>query len=155
MVNRNWRRHLVSLAVGICLAAVLPDRAFAQGAGGQIEGTVRDQQSAVLPGATVDVAGTVSAFSVGKDGVVACAMATQKSPAELYVTKPTGPIALTSLNRDLLGHKTIADVAALVFKARDGRGIEAFLTKPPRLDAGGKHPMIVMIHGGPHGETAS
>jgi outer membrane receptor protein involved in Fe transport len=53
MVNRNWRRHLVSLAVGMCLAAVLPERAFAQGAGGQIEGTVRDQQSAVLPGATV------------------------------------------------------------------------------------------------------
>jgi dipeptidyl aminopeptidase/acylaminoacyl peptidase len=68
------------------------------------------------------------------------------------VTKATGPIALTSLNRDLLGHKTIADVAALVFKARDGREIEAFLTKPGRLDAGGKHPMIVMIHGGPHGQ---
>src|SRR5262245_13555435 len=53
MVNRDWRRQLVSLAVGICLAGVLPDCAFAQGAGGQIEGTVRDQQSAVLPGATV------------------------------------------------------------------------------------------------------
>ena len=52
-MNRDWRRHLVSLAVGICLSAVLPERAFAQGAGGQIEGTVRDQQSAVLPGATV------------------------------------------------------------------------------------------------------
>ena len=53
---------------------------------------------------------------------------------------------------DLLGHKTIADVAALVFKAHDGREIEAFLTKPAGLDAGGKHPMIVMIHGGPHGQ---
>ena len=53
MVNRDWRRQLVSLAVGICLAGFLPERTFAQGAGGQIEGTVRDQQSAVLPGATV------------------------------------------------------------------------------------------------------
>ena len=104
----------------------------------------------VLPAA--DVAGTVSSFGVGKDGAVAFAMATPTSPAELYVTKATGPIALTSLNQELLGHKTIADVAALVFKARDGREIEAFLTKPARLDAGGKHPMIVMIHGGPHGQ---
>ncbi len=53
MVNRDWRRQLVWLAVGLCLAAVLPQHAFAQGAGGQIEGAVRDQQSAVLPGATV------------------------------------------------------------------------------------------------------
>jgi hypothetical protein len=53
MVNRDWRRQLVSLAVGISLAGFLPERTFAQGAGGQIEGTVRDQQSAVLPGATV------------------------------------------------------------------------------------------------------
>ena len=56
MANRDWRRQLVSLAVGICLAGVLPERGFTQGAGGQIEGTVRDQQSAVLPGATVMVA---------------------------------------------------------------------------------------------------
>jgi dipeptidyl aminopeptidase/acylaminoacyl peptidase len=99
-----------------------------------------------------DVGGTVSSFSVGKGGVVAFAMATPTSPAELYVTKPSGQTALTSLNRDLLGHKTIAEVAALVFKARDGREVEAFLTRPARLDAGGKHPMIVMIHGGPHGQ---
>ena len=53
MVNRDWCRQLVWLAVGLCLAGVLPQHAFAQGAGGQIEGAVRDQQSAVLPGATV------------------------------------------------------------------------------------------------------
>jgi dipeptidyl aminopeptidase/acylaminoacyl peptidase len=30
--------------------------------------------------------------------------------------------------------------------------VEAFLTKPVKVDPGAKHPMIVMIHGGPHGQ---
>jgi len=104
----------------------------------------------VLPAASVS--GTVTSFSVGKDGAVAFSMATPASPAELYVTKPSGPAAVTTLNQDLLGRKTIAEVASIVFKARDGREIEAFVTKPARLDAEMKHPMIVMIHGGPHGQ---
>lgn len=104
----------------------------------------------VLPAS--DVRGTVTSFSVAKNGTVAFTMSTPPSPAELYVTKASTPAALTSLNRDLLGPKTIADVESVVFKAKDGKEIEAFLTRPATLDTAGRHPLILMIHGGPHGQ---
>ena len=59
----------------------------------------------VLPAA--DVAGTVCSFGVGKDGVVAFAMATPSSPAELYVTIGDRADAADVAQPDLLGHKTI------------------------------------------------
>ncbi len=73
MVKRDGRQQLlVWLALGIWLSGALAERAYAQGAGGQIEGTVRDQQSAVLPGATVtlrnDQTGVVRVAVTETDG---------------------------------------------------------------------------------------
>ena len=58
------------------------------------------------------------------------------------------------MNKAVLGAKTLAADEAFTFRSFDSREIEAFLTKPAALDRGGtaRHPMIVMIHGGPHGQ---
>ncbi len=61
--------------------------------------------------------------------------------------------ALTDLNRDVLAGKSFAEVEPLTFVSNDNRfSVEAFLTKPLGQTADSKHPMIVMIHGGPHGQ---
>jgi dipeptidyl aminopeptidase/acylaminoacyl peptidase len=104
----------------------------------------------VLPAA--DARANVGAFSIAKDGTIAYAMATPGGPAELYVRRAQGDAAITSLNKDVLGAKTVAEVEAFSFPSFDRRDIEAFLTRPARLDPAVKHPMIVMIHGGPHGQ---
>jgi dipeptidyl aminopeptidase/acylaminoacyl peptidase len=96
--------------------------------------------------------GTVSAFAIAKDGTVVYAMATPAAPVELFVRRGASSSALTTLNRDVLGSKQMADVEAFTFRSFDGREIEAFLTRPTTLDAGSRHPLIVMIHGGPHGQ---
>jgi dipeptidyl aminopeptidase/acylaminoacyl peptidase len=98
----------------------------------------------------VDLQGAVGSWSVGKGGF-ASALTTDSSPGELYWKQGDAPgVALTSLNHELLGTKKLAQVEAFRFKSIDGMEIEAFLTKP--LDLAGKHPLIVMMHGGPHGE---
>ncbi len=63
-------------------------------------------------------------------------------------------LTLTSLNAELLGRKTAGAVEAFTFTSFDGMEVEAFLTKPAGLDASAAttHPLIVMIHGGPHGQ---
>jgi dipeptidyl aminopeptidase/acylaminoacyl peptidase len=58
---------------------------------------------------------------------------------------------LTTLNTEVLTGKGIAEVEAFTTRF-EGRDIESFLTKPARLEAGTGHPLIVMIHGGPHGQ---
>jgi len=97
--------------------------------------------------------GTVGAWSVAKDGSVAFAMTTPGSPGELYVREAgAAPRKLTDLNRELLATRSIAPVEAFQFKGADGLDIEAFLTLPPDRSPGTMRPLIVAIHGGPHGQ---
>ena len=94
--------------------------------------------------------GAVGGWSIAGD-VLACALTTESSPGELYLKRGNGPpVPLTTLNGDLLASRKMAGVEPFRFKAADGLEIEAFLTKPADLSR--KHPLIVMMHGGPHGE---
>jgi dipeptidyl aminopeptidase/acylaminoacyl peptidase len=96
--------------------------------------------------------GSLSSFAVARDGSVVYAFSTPSAPAELHWHGATGATALTTLNRDLLGRRTLADVEAITFESAGGLEVEAFLTKPPQIEGNARHPMIVMIHGGPHGQ---
>jgi len=108
-------------------------------------------------GPAPEARGTIGTFTVGKDGTIVAAMSTPAGPAELYTRRGGGDgglTPLTALNKDLLGAKKVAETEAFTFRSFDGREIEAFLTRPAALDpaAGTRHPMIVTIHGGPHGQ---
>jgi dipeptidyl aminopeptidase/acylaminoacyl peptidase len=101
--------------------------------------------------------GSVGAFAIGNDGLVAAAISDPSGPAELYAGRAGGERSfepLTTLNKDLLGSKKVAETEAFTFSSFDGREVEAFLTKPAALDAasGARYPMILTIHGGPHGQ---
>ena len=49
--------------------------------------------------------------------------------------------------------RQIAEVEPLTFISNDNKyEVEAFLTKPLHMTADSKHPMVVVIHGGPHGQ---
>jgi dipeptidyl aminopeptidase/acylaminoacyl peptidase len=83
-------------------------------------------------------------------------MAVPESPAELYMkpvaAEASAMVQLTTLNRDLLSGLKVAAVEAFTFKSYDGTEVEAFITQPIGLVPGSTYPMIVMIHGGPHGQ---
>lgn len=103
----------------------------------------------VTPGA-----GSAGAWSLLGRERIAYAFTTPAGPAELFVG-PLGagePVQATAHNAQLLGSRTVAAVEAFTFPSFDGTEIEAFLTRPVGLAAGTRHPMIVMIHGGPHGQ---
>lgn len=108
------------------------------------------------PAAVIAERGTVGAWSLASDGAVAYAFTAADSPAELFLKPADAPSRpLTDLNAPLLSGRTLAPVESFTFASFDGRQIEAFLTKPARLGADAAratHPMIVMIHGGPHGQ---
>ncbi|HSZ62052.1 MAG TPA: S9 family peptidase [Terriglobales bacterium] len=109
------------------------------------------------PEYVVTGAGGVGGWSVANNGSVAYSFTTPRDASQLYY-KPSGaePRQLTDLNHDLLAGKSIADVESFTFLSNDNRfEVEAFLTKPIGLDvsANTKHPLIVVIHGGPHGQN--
>lgn len=102
----------------------------------------------------VTAPGIVGAFSVGKRGTIAYVYSSPTDAAALYL-KTAGAEArqLTDLNADLFRGKEIAPVKAFTFISNDNKWeVEAFLTSPLGLTATSKHPLIVVIHGGPHGQ---
>jgi dipeptidyl aminopeptidase/acylaminoacyl peptidase len=109
--------------------------------GGPVELVVKDR-------------GSVGAWGLGRNAI-AYALTRPDRPADLY-TLALGPAATperrTTLNAALLGGRAVAPVEAFRFASPDGTDVEAFLTIPLGRSATSRHPLVVMIHGGPHGQ---
>ncbi len=99
--------------------------------------------------------GSVFGWSVGKDGALAYSFTSPREPSNLYLkTGSAAPRKLTDLNAELLAGKQIAEVEPFTFISNDNKfEVEAFLTKPLGMTATSKYPLIVNIHGGPHGQN--
>jgi dipeptidyl aminopeptidase/acylaminoacyl peptidase len=106
------------------------------------------------PESVIKDAGVVTGWSVGQNGAVAYAFITPHDSSELYYKAGAASRQLTDLNHELFAGKSIADVEPFTFVSNDNRfEVEAFLTKPIGMTATSKHPLIVVIHGGPHGQN--
>jgi dipeptidyl aminopeptidase/acylaminoacyl peptidase len=118
------------------------------------------------PEAIVNERGTVGAFSAAKD-TIAYTFTSPSDLAELYVRTGGGAARrLTDLNSAVLAGASLAAVESFTFISNDNKfEVEAFLTKPLDLhspaaagapssaaEAGRTFPLIVNIHGGPHGQ---
>jgi len=125
----------------------------------QERGDVRLYRVAAAGGAPEVIApaagerGAIGAWSVSKSGTLAYALTSPGSPSELYLRDgATPPRKLTSLNDELVKSRTASPVEALTFKSPDGTDVEAFLTTPAGRSGSSKQPLIIAIHGGPHGQ---
>ena len=100
--------------------------------------------------------GSVGAWSIASakaPQMLAFALAAAKRPSELFYSTAGGASTqATNVNDPILRHKRIATIDRLDFASFDGTPIEAFLTEPLEHGASAKAPMIVMMHGGPHGQ---
>ena len=85
---------------------------------------------------------------------LAYALATPSDQAELYVrVGSAAPRRMTDLNAAVLRSRQLAEVESFTFMSNDNRfEVEAFLTKPIDVTPAGRYPLIVNIHGGPHGQ---
>ena len=99
--------------------------------------------------------GQVEAWSLTPSGGVIYAFASPAEPAALRETVGGHTRDLVRLNASLLGSRRIAKVEAFTFKAKDGHTVEAYATLPLDRTAGSRYPLVVMIHGGPHGAQGS
>ncbi len=97
----------------------------------------------------IDGPGQVGSYSLASNGTLAYTFTGLNDMAQLFVNRKQH----TNLNADVLRGKAIADVESMTVVSNDFKWeVEAFLTKPANRTADSKHPLIVMIHGGPHGQ---
>ncbi|HVG19286.1 MAG TPA: S9 family peptidase [Blastocatellia bacterium] len=94
----------------------------------------------------------VSSFSVSKGAKVVFTMSNEATPAEIYGLQKSGELQrLTSINSDLAEGLSLVKPENIRFKSFDGAEVEGWLMRPANLPEGKKCPMILTIHGGPHG----
>lgn len=102
--------------------------------------------------------GPVAEYSIAKVGRRGCCvMSTSVKPAELYrIDLDTGDAtALTKLNTAKTSEMPLVRPVRLECKSFDGVPIEAWLMVPPGASKEKKAPLILNIHGGPHGMHTS
>jgi len=79
-------------------------------------------------------------------------IATATSPGEVVTGQPgRGLKAITALNSALLSGRYIAEPERVQFAGADGWTIEGWLLKPRDFDPAKRWPLVLEIHGGPHG----
>ena len=96
----------------------------------------------------------VVAYSATPDASkIAATLSTQTSIGDIAmidVARPT-PRAITHVNDDLFKDIRQSEPEEIWYKSFDGRNVQGWILKPPDFDATRKYPLILEIHGGPHG----
>jgi dipeptidyl aminopeptidase/acylaminoacyl peptidase len=116
------------------------------------------------PQIVVNDLGAVGSWAAGRAGQVVYTLATIGDLPELYARSGSAEGTarkLTDLNADVLRGRQLAAVDSFTFVSNDNRfDVQAFLVKPVGLvERSGdtaalpRHPLIVEIHGGPHGQN--
>jgi dipeptidyl aminopeptidase/acylaminoacyl peptidase len=102
----------------------------------------------------VDERGHVGSFSVASDGTVYYVYEDVTSPDEIYRVGSDGgsPEQLTSFNQEFVDEVTIVDAEHFLFNSFDGLPIDGWIMKPANYQQGESYPLILNIHGGPHGQ---
>jgi len=105
------------------------------------------------PQLLVEQRGSVGDVSVADNGKIACTFLSLSDQSQLYLLENNASKKLTDLNADALRGKQLGQVESFTFVSNDNKfEVEAFLTKPANWRPEGKYPLIVNIHGGPHGQ---
>ena len=95
-----------------------------------------------------DVA-AVSGASLSRSGVIALVGSEGTRPPELYVLTPNGaPRRLTNFNAAIAAIP-LGRSERLTWTAADGRPSDGVVTYPPDFDRTQRHPLVLVIHGGP------
>ena len=87
--------------------------------------------------------------AVPGSGSLAVIADTPEHPSELYVwTERDGYRRLTDSN-PVLADRAMAQQETVTFTARDGLELEGVLVRPLESSSGERHPLILVVHGGP------
>ncbi|WP_419147443.1 S9 family peptidase [Pseudoalteromonas 'SMAR'] len=91
-------------------------------------------------------------FSANYAGQIAFTKGSSERPADVAVVSKDGKVKqLTTLNEDLLGHKSLGQVHEINYTSSfDGEPIQGWYITPPNFEPNKKYPLLLEIHGGPH-----
>ena len=90
-------------------------------------------------------------------GTVAYTVSTSGRPAEIWTAALDGAYEtkLSGVNDALVAQWQLGKVERIQYDSQDGTSIDGWVTLPPTYNPRSTYPLILTIHGGPHGAFAS
>ena len=92
--------------------------------------------------------------SVARNGTAFAVRTHSSAPPDvvrLDVRKPAQLTQLTNVNEDLLAGTRLGEVEEIWYTSTGGARVQGWVVKPPGFNPAQKYPLIMEIHGGPHG----
>lgn len=91
----------------------------------------------------------ITGFSVARNGAVAFVASDETHPAEVFSAE-SEVTQVTALNK-VIGESIVASAYREFKFDNDGAAVQGWLVPPVNLDEKKKYPVVLLIHGGPHG----
>ncbi len=95
----------------------------------------------------------LSLSSFSDDGTAVGTISSAHEPGDIYrfdLAGPTEVTRLTEVNADILGGVTLGEVEEIWYESEPFR-VHGWIVKPPNFDPEREYPLMLAIHGGPHG----
>jgi dipeptidyl aminopeptidase/acylaminoacyl peptidase len=96
----------------------------------------------------------LSLNGIAKNGTAVGMRASAHEPGDVVkfaLAKPAEVAKLTDVNGDVLSRVTLGQVEEIWYTSTAGTRVQGWVVKPPAFDPKQKYPLIMEIHGGPHG----
>jgi len=95
---------------------------------------------------------TVASISRRDDGTFALLSGTASESAEVFAYEKGALRRLSHQNDALFAELQLGTTEDFAAKSKDGTEVHGLVVKPASFKAGVKHPMLLLIHGGPNGQ---
>ena len=102
-------------------------------------------QRTLLPAGKLVVTG----LDAGSQGTAAVIGGTPQHPGELFTLDGGGDVARVTTSNDWLSDVRFAKQETIRYTARDGLELEGILIRPLDSEPGQRHPLVLVVHGGP------
>ena len=96
----------------------------------------------------------LTVYSLAPNGVAAGVLSSASEPGDVVVFDVGSGDRIdriTDVNGDILEGVELGAVEEVRYTSSDGLEIQGWIVKPPGFDPGRKYPLMLSIHGGPHG----
>lgn len=96
----------------------------------------------------------LTTYSMASDGTAAGVLSSASEPGDVvafHVDRGSEMSKLTDVNGDVLAGRELGDVEEVWYTSSDGLEIQGWIVKPPDFDPSRQYPLMLSIHGGPHG----
>ncbi|HHY76588.1 MAG TPA: S9 family peptidase [Firmicutes bacterium] len=90
-----------------------------------------------------------------KAGRMAFQASTPETPEDVFVLKDGAEIRVTTENDELVKSLALGKCEKFRYLSKDGQELDGWLIYPHGYEPGKKYPLLLLVHGGPHGAYGS